>query len=286
MTLSLTGNATLADVNEFVGIVSLSIPLGDYCRGRTTFNSKQNRFTTSLDQYAADGSWRARLEGHSEDGKPEADARFEFAANKLRGDVRHDRVFNGDDEGGVSAVNLSSAIVFADGYVGISRPIGDSFAIVAPHDSMAGTFIGVNPTLSGWDAASGPGPAVLSDLRSFATTELAIEAPDVAANVDLGDDHPAVYAGYRTGTVVPIGTEPTVAVRGRLLDGDGEPVALAVGRLEAPADAQVFTNRNGVFVATGLAEGVYRLAVSGRRYGFVIEAVKPGILELGELEPQ
>ena len=286
VTLSLTGNANLADTNEFTGILSLSIPLGNHRRGRTTFNSKQNQFTASFDHYAADGSWHARVEQRSGNGKPEADARFEFAANKLRGDVRHGRVFNDDDEGGVSTVNLSSAIAFADGYVGISRPIADSFAIVVPHDSIADSFIGVNPAQGGWDAASGPGPAVLSDLRSFETTELAIEAPDVAANVDMGEDHPAVYAGYRTGTVVPIGAEPTVAVRGRLLDGDGEPVALEVGRLEAPADAQIFTNRNGVFVATGLAEGAYRLSVSGRRYGFAVEAVKPGILELGDLDPQ
>ncbi|MCH7943439.1 MAG: hypothetical protein IIB67_09445, partial [Proteobacteria bacterium] len=181
---------------------------------------------------------------------------------------------------------LSSAIAFADGYVGISRPIADSFAIIVPHNSMADSLIGVNPGIGGWDAASWPGPAVLSSLRSFETTVLAIEAPDVAANVDLGEDHPAVHAGYRTGTVVPIGAEPTVAVRGRLLDENGEPVALKAGRLEEPADSQIFTNRNGVFVATGLTEGAYRLTVSGRRYGFAVEAVKPGFIELGDLEPQ
>ena len=280
------GSGALAEATEFTGIISLSIPLGNYRRGRTTFDSKQHQFTTSLDQYAADGSWHALIEGRNGNGTPKADARFEFTANKLRGNLRHDRVFNDDIEGGVSVANFSSAIAFADGYVGISRPIADSFAIVVPHNSMADSFIGVNPTLSGWDAASWPGPAVLSDLRSFETAELAIEAPDVAANVDLGEDHPAVYAGYRTGTVVPIGTEPTVVVRGRLLDGDGDPLALKVGRLEAPADTQIFTNHNGIFVATGLVEGAYRLTVSGRRYGFTVEAVEPRILELGDLEPQ
>ena len=38
--------------------------------------------------------------------------------------------------------------------------------------------------------------------------------------------------------------------------------------------------------ATGLTEGTYYLAISGRRYGFAVEAVKPGIMDFGDLEPQ
>ncbi len=277
-TLDLVGDTTNA-----AAIVSLSIPFGDGLHGRTTYNSRRNEVTTSLDKYATDGSWHARIDSRVDDDEHAEDALFEFMGDKWRGDLRHTNAVGDTGEQSSTIANLATALAFADGHVALSRPIAESFAIIVPHETLEGEFVAVNPRSDGWQATSGPGPAVVADLPSYGTKKLVIELPDVGAAVDLGDDRPYVATGFRTGTIVPIGREPMATVRGRLVDEEGGILALKMVRFgEQPS---LFTNRDGVFVAGDIGPGTHALVVGDRHYSFSIDTVAPGIIELGDLTP-
>ena len=66
-----------------------------------------------------------------------------------------------------TTLRLGSALAFADGHIGVSRPITDSFAIISPHRALKGHPVDVNPYSGRADAQTGLlGPAVLPDLAS------------------------------------------------------------------------------------------------------------------------
>ena len=55
--------------------------------------------------------------------------------------------------------------------------------------------------------------------------ETALDVLDVPPSYDLGEDRPTVLPGYRTGTIVPIGTDATASLEGVLMPAEsgGQP---------------------------------------------------------------
>jgi len=189
------------------------------------------------------------------------------------------------------ALTASSALVFADGAFGVSRPVRDSFLIVSPHRSLREYQVGINPTGDGHAARAGRLlPAVLPNLSSYHANTIILDIPDLPIGYDLGSEEYTLIPRYRSGAVLRVGMDGAVLLLGTLTEPDGSPLALQTGQVISfgNADEQpslFFTNRTGQFEVAGLSHGEYRVELFDGRStpAFHIPDGHQGIYEIGSL---
>jgi outer membrane usher protein len=187
-------------------------------------------------------------------------------------------------------VTWGTALVFADGVFGWSRPIDNSFAIVNRQGTAQDQLVQVNPSSFGDIArADALGPAVVP-LSPYNLTNLSVNAPDLPLGSDLGPASYTLFPTYRSGTVIRVGSEATVFLRGVLLDEQGNPLALQQGRIVSLSDpdwpdAQLITNRTGRFAAQGLKPGRYEIRLFGRPGPVTTFEIPPETTGVYTLEP-
>lgn len=191
-----------------------------------------------------------------------------------------------------TSFSFGTALAFADGHYGISRPISNGFAIVVPHPRLAGKDVGVDPVDDRYlTETDGLGLPIVPNVSAYLVRPLLLDVPDAPANYDLGDDRPAVQPGYRAGTVVTIGTDAVAALTGTLLDPDGKPMALLSGTLRPQGikdakDLPFFTNRKGVFRIDSVRPGDWLLILVGLEKHPLpvhVPADADGLVKLGPL---
>jgi outer membrane usher protein len=176
-----------------------------------------------------------------------------------------------------TALELGTGLAFAGGEVGWSRPVADSFVIVARNPTVAAHDVEVNPALGGYAArADGFGPAVLPNLEPYRVTTVVVRAPTLPTGYSLGSESHVVLPAHKTGTLLRVGEEGTVFLRGSLQHADGKPVAFATGEVTpvegSAAPLVLMTNRAGRFSLVGLRPGRYELRLSdGASKPLVIE---------------
>jgi outer membrane usher protein len=165
----------------------------------------------------------------------------------------------------VSSVRVGTALAFADGTFAVSRPIGDAFAIVAKHPSLADYRVGVEPTQNGGFEAAPDwlGPAVISNVPSYQVQSLTAGARDLPPGYDLGSGFYQLEPRFHSGAVITLGSDANVLLDGELHDQLGTPLALVAGEAR-PADEHgdakpFFTNRTGRFRIDGLRPAAYDL---------------------------
>ncbi len=167
-----------------------------------------------------------------------------------------------------TSIALGTALAYADGHIGLSRPITDSFALIAPHPSLAGQTIDVNAFGAKPEAKTDfLGPAILPDLASYYRYQTLIDAQALPAGLDLGTDHFALLPRYRSGTLIRVGSGANVILQADLVDFAGLPMDLELGALVLPAreshaPLDFFTDKQGQLHVAGLRPGkiVIRLA--------------------------
>ncbi len=164
-----------------------------------------------------------------------------------------------------TSLRFATSIAFADGAVSIGRPISDSFAIVSRRANVKSAQVRIDPDLFGYAAGTTLlGTATAPNLISYNERTIAVDAPDIDAEVDLGPGAYRVLPPYRSGYRLWVGTDYPVTVVGRFIDEDGAPLSLVSGtatEVAAPArePLQVFTNRDGRFGLTGVKPGRWRI---------------------------
>jgi outer membrane usher protein len=181
-----------------------------------------------------------------------------------------------------TSVRLGTALVYADGRMGFSRPIrGDGFAIVYPHESLKGREISVGTNGDVRARSDSWGPAIVHDLPAYAPTSLPVDVADLPVGYSLGSGIYEVAPPYKAGYALQVGSSYAVTVFGTMLAMDGEPVSLVSGSARAESGdkdrrVQVFTNRVGRFAAEGLAPGrwVIEMDTPGGTTTFVVEVPK------------
>ncbi len=192
-----------------------------------------------------------------------------------------------------SRFTFGSALVFAGGRFGWSRPVTGSFAIATRHPTLRRRNVGITPGSGNYIArADGLGPAVVPDLQPYRVATLQVDVPDLPLGYDLGREAYHVLPTYKSGTLIQVGTDATVFVRGTLLNSDSQPVALQTGEVRSLSDAawqpvDLFTNRVGRFALSGLKPGRYELRLSANPQAvilFVIPEGKSGVVDLGPLK--
>jgi outer membrane usher protein len=191
-----------------------------------------------------------------------------------------------------ASLNVGTALAFVDGHAALSRPITDSFVMVAPHPSLAGQPIEVDAVDGIPAARSGRlGPAVLPEVWSYDEHRVEVSAPDLPPWVDLGPQPRYVYPGYRSGTRLVAGAEAAVVVEGLIIDAAGRPLTLEPGdvaSLDDPAAAPqaFFTAATGRFAVEGLKPGRLRLVLRNYPDKPVLLTISPGrsgMVDIGTL---
>jgi outer membrane usher protein len=179
-------------------------------------------------------------------------------------DVTQDRRGEGGREEW-SSLRVGSALVFADSNVALSRPVADSFAMVVPRANLRGRTVGVDPVEGSYTArADALGPGVVPELQSYVQRSFTVDVPDLPLGYDMGPDLYTVVPGYKSGTVIRVGTDATVLLGGVLEGAGGAPISLEAGEvlsLDEPGRKPqlFFTNRKGKFRLEAMKPGRYEM---------------------------
>ncbi|MFN9762135.1 MAG: fimbria/pilus outer membrane usher protein [Pseudanabaena sp.] len=188
-------------------------------------------------------------------------------------------------------LDFGKSLVFVDGYWGISRPVTGSFVLVAPHPTLQGRVIGLNPNAIGGNAAQIEeiSPAVLPDLSPYQVSKIRIAAQNLPVGYDLGQTNYAILPTYKSGTAIRIGTDATIFLRGTLRNNKDEPLSQLSGEFISLSDPkwtplQIFTNKAGKFVLKGIKPGRYELKMFNDPpaiFSIDIPEGKTGVYDLG-----
>jgi len=223
--------------------------------------------------------------------------RLSYTGYRFNWDLSNDSVFAGDGNYPIAnktQVSFGTALVFADGHWGWSRPISNSFALVIPNQSLRDQEIGINPSVSGYTTRIDDlGPGVVSNLDPYRISSLIIDAPNLPIGMDVGNRVITLLPTYRSGTLVRLGTDATVFLRGVLLNANGEPVSLQSAQIVSLSDGNwqpvtLFTNRAGRFATIGLKPGRYEIRLLTNPPSTVQFEIPPdtkGIYDIGTLQP-
>ena len=171
-----------------------------------------------------------------------------------------------------SQLRFGTALVYSDGHMALSRPVSNSFALFVPDPAIADYPIGINPRgRPGKEAryeakTDGSTPAVVPDLTPYIYRTFRIDASRLPPGFDAGEGSYTVYPGYRSGTVIPLGSGANVMADGTLVFRDGAPVALQAGSIRPLAEPDAlpqafFTNRAGRFRIDKLKPGRYSMQI-------------------------
>lgn len=169
-----------------------------------------------------------------------------------------------------SQLRFATALVHSDGYLAFARPVSNSFALFVPAAAIASYPLGINPrgragSETAYEARTdGPSPVAIPDLTPYYYRSFRIDASRLPPGFDAGESRYTVYPGYRSGTVVRLGSEANVMLDGTLVFRDGTPVALQAGSVRPLADPGAlpqafFTNRAGRFRIDKLKPGRYAM---------------------------
>lgn len=248
----------------------------------------RHSLTGSYDSFThtARADWNYAHDGRSESisassgvvrtsGREAATGNIAYFGNRGEIAARHDvTTALGESEGTRSAtesrtqLRFGTALVYSDGQAAFSRPVTNSFALFVPNPAIAKYLIGINPSGSrGAEAryetkTEGPAPAVVPDLTPYIYRTFRIDASRLPPGFDAGEGSYTVYPGYRSGTVIRLGSNANVMADGTLVSPDGAPVALQAGTIRPLADPAAlpqafFTNRAGRFRIEKLKPGRY-----------------------------
>lgn len=226
------------------------------------------------------GSSRSRLNILNKQSGSGYGGDFEYTANRARMSASHQiEVMKADlnstpptPSKSVHSTNLQlgTALVFAGGNFGLSRPIYDSFALFVPLKNIKDENIQLNPQKDGvyYGETDWLGPAVATELPSYTTSTMILKQKEIKLGVALPKDHFTFKPTYRSGYRILIGTDATIYLKTTILNFDETPASMIAGEafyLDDPSvePVSVFTNRNGLLRSEGFRHGRYKLNING-----------------------
>jgi outer membrane usher protein len=188
-----------------------------------------------------------------------------------------------------TSLSVGSALVVADGVVGLTSPIAGSFALVVPAEQLSGSPFTVS-VAGGRETTATGRTVVLPSFRPYAPAQVRVRLPQADRISDQGELEYVISPAYRSGSLVVIAPVVSVSIRGTLVDDDGEPVIYETGRYSGPDDAtgSFFTDESGVFEIYGLEPGSYVLRIPelpGTEFRLEAAATDADLLGVGTLTP-
>jgi outer membrane usher protein len=265
----------------------------------TDINNRQEpslRLNWNYNPLRTFGSPRGSLGLTQNDSSYNLTGRLSYTGYRFNWDLSNDSVFARDGDNAIAyttQLSFGTALVFVDGHWGWSRPISNSFALVIPNESLRDQEIGINPSLSGYTTRiDGLGPGVVSNLNPYSISSFIIDASNLPIGMDVGNRVITLLPTYRSGTLVRVGTDATVFLRGVLLNTNGEPMSLQSGEIVSLSDRNwqsvtLFTNRAGRFATPGLKPGRYEIRLFTSPPSTVPFEIPPdtkGVYDIGTLQ--
>ena len=194
----------------------------------------------------------------------DADAESDFLALNYRGNrATMGGTFTAETGKENGELRFATALAFADGHFGISRPIQSNFVIIHPNQLLQGHHISFDPD----GQIDSLGNAVISDLTKFQPSQIQVSKADIPIGVSLGKGVYNLYPYDNTGYTIGLGDNSGIVLRAQLTqltNGNKKPVINALGVI-IPVDRPVdfdnrfFTDAKGRFIISGLKPGSYKL---------------------------
>jgi outer membrane usher protein len=106
--------------------------------------------------------------------------------------------------------------------------------------------------------------------------DLNIDSADLGIGRSLGTTSYKLVPTFKSGTLIRVGEDGTVFLRGILQRGDGSAVSLGMGEVVATGKSAgkprvVMTNRAGRFAVDGLRGGRYEIRIAGVEGAVAVE---------------
>lgn len=194
------------------------------------------------------------------------------------------------DNNSMTSVHWGTALVYADGTFGVSRPISDSFLLAESTGSLRDDGgVGLEPQGQRFLAQEDwLGPAVLPQVTAYYPQHLLIEPLQAAADFDPQTGDLRLEPTYRSGALVRVGQEETAFITGTLLWTDGKVAALQAGTLKGSdgTTMEFISNRDGTVYLHGLKAGTYTATLVNHpetTFTITIPATKEKNLNLGSI---
>lgn len=186
------------------------------------------------------------------------------------------------------SARLNSALVFAYqdselGY-GISRPIPGSFVIFKPEDRLKDQRLALKSTSPYTESQSGLfDEIVFSNLIAYQYRDIQLDPSFLDIGRSLQKEKFVLYPTYRSAHLIKLAERGSVILTGQLVNPDGSPIALQVGKI---GSVPFFTNRDGQIFVEGIEAGRYDLVLDGREdsYKVIVEKDDRGMKNIGVIQ--
>lgn len=193
-----------------------------------------------------------------------------------------------------SSYTIASQLAFADDSIAFGRPVGQRFAIIAAHETLDDSPVGVSQSRNSTRRHAETdffGPALVAAGSAYQPQSVYVDVENLPAGYDAGTGQYDLLPGAASGYAVTVGSEASHVVVGILTDAMGKPLALLGGEVRAKDRTDlkpvlVFTNSAGRFFAEGLAPGRYDM-VLGPALDIVVPLDVPdeatGMIDVGTI---
>lgn len=296
--LSLRLEQEVTESEEVRGLIRISAPLGQRQLATAQWDTFDDigelTFGRFSDGTVGDLSGGLALRSDIDGYQGDLGALYQGNRFQLGLDHRYTEFTDGEQPAAqLSTVRLGSSVAYADGTVGVGRPINDSFIMVRRHETLDGSRILVDERQDGHVAiADNFGPAIVPTVNSYVLRRIRWEPESPPYGYDMGNIEGNTFPYYRSGVAYTAGSEASITVIGEVLDSRGDAIGMKVGRITAADEREfepvtTFTNGRGRFVAQGLSPGKYRIVFPDREglsVLFTIEEGAVGIVELGVIK--
>lgn len=299
-TVNLTGGAEYGTGSIFgrsFGIrLGLTMALGGQQRVDASYQSRRDyaraTYSKATDNHA--GAFGYSVGVQRSLGINSVDGSFDYIGNRF--DARLSVASEGDGLGNITnrqvgRLQVGTSIAFADGILGVGRPINDAFAVVRAHKTVESEVIaGRNLSSNEYEASSGIfGAAVVNRLVSYSPQEIQYDLKNGATGYDIGSGVERVIPSYRAGYSIEVGNDRFVSAVG-FLEINGAPASLVSGRITSQTDdgfvSQLFfTNSSGRFGIIGLAPGKHYVVTlnGGGVFNLEVPEDNRGLLRLDRI---
>lgn len=225
-----------------------------------SYSTRRDKDSLSADLHLKDSNGTQAIEGS---------VRYQTPNYSLS--ASHNNLYNNliDNTSSVqrSSLSFQAALAYADGSIGFTRNIRDSFVLIAQHSMWKDTELGINPTLGGYEkmAKGRFFKPILPSFNAYREEHSVIQTIDADRFLENNDFY--FFPSYKRGTRLLIGNDAVYTYRSTLLDYDEEPVSyksITLKRIGTDTSINTFTNKTGRFVVSGLSQGDWIISVSGQ----------------------
>lgn len=225
-----------------------------------------------------------RKNGHSKN----SEASLEYVHDRFTGRISN-YINKSSSTTTQTKLNLNTSVVYSSGHWSLSRPISESFALIAFDKGFSDYTLYLNNKGNDYDSSSSVfNDLVISNLQDYRYTNFNIDSSDLPPGHSIGKEFYSLHSKYHSGNFIAVKNLFKTSAYGILVKSE-TPFALRSGEIKNIHSAQTwqfFTNRKGRFFVEGLPSGSYSIFSYDleKEVGtFTIKKDQKGFLNLGKI---